>query len=89
MVPITPALRETLIRVKKDPQLASFVEHLRADLARETTAMMGLEAPMVYRAQGRASYVADLIKLIESADSPATGPLDKPVPHRVATAGRF
>jgi hypothetical protein len=89
MVPITPALRDALIRVKKDPQLASFVDHLQAELAREQTAMMGLDAPMVYRAQGRASYVADLMKLIENADSVATSFLDKPVPHRVATAGRF
>jgi hypothetical protein len=89
MVPITPALRDALIRVKKDPQLRPFVDHLIADLAREHAAMTGLDAPMVYRAQGRASYAADLMKLIESADSLATGVLDKPVPHRVATAGRF
>lgn len=56
------------MRIKKDPQLAPFSEYLRSELVREHAAMVALDAPMVYRAQGRASYVSDLIKLIEQID---------------------
>lgn len=68
MVALTRELREALMRVKKDPQLAPFVAYLRAELIREQTSMMGLDAPGVYRAQGRASYVFDLIRFIDGVD---------------------
>lgn len=75
------------MRIKKDPQLTPFLEALRAELVREHVAMVGLDAPGVYRAQGRASYVNDLIKLIEQVDTVSA--LEKPNSGRPMTAGLY
>lgn len=73
------------MRIKKDPQLQPFVEYLRADLAREQNVMMGLEVPGVYRAQGRAGYAQDLMKLIADSDVLTLGRSSA----RISTAGLY
>jgi hypothetical protein len=83
---LTQPLREALVRIKKDPQLAPFVEHLRAEIAREHAAMVALEAPMVYRAQGRASFATDLAKLIENVDNVSALERPNSPPGRPKTA---
>jgi hypothetical protein len=75
------------MRLKKDPQMQPFTEALRSDLLQEYRAMVGLDAPMVYRAQGRASYLSDLIRFIEGVDN--TSALEKPNSGRPMTAGLY
>jgi hypothetical protein len=84
---LTQQLREALMRIKKDPQIQPFCEYLRSELVREHAAMVGLDAPMVYRAQGRASYVGDLLKLIENVDGVSA--LEKTNSSRSMTAGHY
>lgn len=75
------------MRIKKDPQLQPFLEYLLAELSRENTNMRGLDAPMIYRAQGRACCLFELSKLIENVDSISV--LDKSNSGRPMTAGLY